>query len=214
MYIMINNVIGEKTIYLSYPIQNFDSSKEVAVIIMLSNNVQYKKVKTHIIDYVPPGNEKRSLSGPYAGRELISILGGMIELTQFENDERVIKTNKLRGITEMVLNLNELDNTDNLKDGRPSNALLAYHVTANEDFIRFEPLTPQYKKLKNGEFVSLALRITDQKNNIITDGPQATVVLHICDCKSQFPLKMEYGTKLNPRRSLRTSHGMKGTRQK
>ena len=161
---MINNIVGEKTI------RNFDSSKEVAVIIMLSDNVQYKIVKTYIIDYIPPGNEKQILSGTYAGRELISILEGMIELTQFENDEQVIKTNKLRGITEMILNLNELDNSGNLEDGRFSNALLTYHVTANEDFTRFEPHTPQYKKRKNGEFVSLTLRITDRKNNIITDG--------------------------------------------
>ena len=56
-------------------------------------------------------------------------------------------------------------------------------MTANEDFTCFEPHTPQYKKLKNGEFVSLTLRITNQKNKIITDGPQATVVLHICDCE-------------------------------
>ena len=84
----------------------------------------------------------------------------------------------------MIFNLNELDNTDNLEDGRPSNALLTYHVAANEDFTRLEPYTPQYKKLKNGEFVSLTLRITDQKNNIITVGPQVTVVLHIRDCKS------------------------------
>ena len=84
----------------------------------------------------------------------------------------------------MIFNLNELDNTDNLEDGRPSNALLTYHVTSNEDFIRFEPKIPQYKKLKNGEFVSLTLRITDQKNNIITDdGPQVTVVFHVRDCK-------------------------------
>ena len=87
--------------------------------------------------------------------------------------------NKLRGITEMSLDLNELDNSDNLKDGRPSNALLTYHVTANEDFTHFEPQIPQYKKLKNGEFVSLTLRITDQNGNIITDGSQVTVVLHI-----------------------------------
>ena len=59
-----------------------------------------------------------------------------------------------------------------------------YHVTADEDFTHFEPNIPQYKKLKNGKFVSLTLRITDQKNNIITDGPQVTVVLHIRDCKS------------------------------
>ena len=42
MYITINDVIGEKTIDLSYSIQNFDSSKEVAVIRMLSDNVQYQ----------------------------------------------------------------------------------------------------------------------------------------------------------------------------
>ena len=85
----------------------------------------------------------------------------------------------MKGITEITLNLDELDNSDNLKDGRPSNELLTYHVTSNEDFTRFEPQTPQYKKIKNGEIVSLTLRITDQNNNVITDGPQVTVVLHI-----------------------------------
>ena len=45
MYITINDVIGEKTIDLSYPIQNFDSSKEVAVVRMLSDNIQYKVTK-------------------------------------------------------------------------------------------------------------------------------------------------------------------------
>ena len=70
----------------------------------------------------------------------------------------------------MILNLDELDNSNNIEDGRPSNALLTYHVTANEDFSCFETNTPQYKKLKNEEFISLTLRITDQNNNIITDG--------------------------------------------
>ena len=83
----------------------------------------------------------------------------------------------------MIFNLDELDNTNNLKDGRPSSSLLTYYVTGSEDFTCFEPNIPQYKKLKNGEFISLSLRITDQKNNI-TDGPQVTVVLHIYDCKS------------------------------
>ena len=66
---------------------------------------------------------------------------------------------------------------------RPSNSLFTYHVTSNEDFTSFEPRTPQYKKLKNKEFTSLTLRITDQNNNIITDGPQVTVVLHIHDTR-------------------------------
>ena len=45
------------------------------------------------------------------------------------------------------------------------------------------PQTQQYKKIKNGEFTSLNLRIADQNNNIVTDGPQVTVVLHIRDRK-------------------------------
>ena len=122
-------------------------------------------------------------SGTYAGRELLSMLEGIVELNQFEVDDKVTKTNKLKSITEITLNLDELNNRDNLKDGRPSNELLTYHVTDDKNFMRFKPQTPQYRKLKNGEFTSLTLRITDQNNNIITDGPQVTVVLHICDRK-------------------------------
>ena len=84
---------------------------------------------------------------------------------------------------EMIINLDELNTSINLKDGRPSNTLFTYHVTDDNDFMHFEPQTPQYKRLKNGEFTSLTLRITDQNNNFITDGQQVTVVLHICDRK-------------------------------
>ena len=56
-------------------------------------------------------------------------------------------------------------------------------MTSNEDFTRFEPHTPQYKALKNDTITSLTLKIMDQAGNIITDGPQVTVVLHIRDRK-------------------------------
>ena len=97
----------------------------------------------------------------------------------------------------MIINLNELDNTDDFEDGGPSNALLTYHVTANEDFTHFKPNIPQYKKLINEEFVSLTLKITDQNGNVITDGPQVTIVLHIHDCKSysSFPFLNIIGEK-------------------
>ena len=57
MYITINNIKGEKRIYLSYSIQNFDSGKdrlgtrsaEVAVIRMLSNNVKYEILKLRAV---------------------------------------------------------------------------------------------------------------------------------------------------------------------
>ena len=183
MYITINNIKGESRIDLSYSIQNFDSDKEIAVIRMLSDNVKYEILK--LCSVMDPISDMKKMipNGTYASRELITMLEGIIELDQFETDDQVTKTNKLKGITEITLNLDELNNSNNLKDGRPSNELLTYHMTSNEDFMCFKPQTPQSKKLKNKEFTSLNLRITDQNNNVITDGPQVTVVLHICDRK-------------------------------
>ena len=183
MYITIDGIKGEKRIDLSYSIQNFDSGKEVAVIRMLSDNVKYEILKLHAV-MDPISNTKKMIpSGNYAGRELLSMLEGMVELNKFLVDDQATKMNKFKGITEITLNLDELDNSDNLKDGRPSNELLTYHMTDDKDFTCFEPDIPQYKKLKNGEFTSLILRITDQNNNVMTDGPQVTVVLHIRDRK-------------------------------
>ena len=179
MYITINNLKGEKRIDPSYSIQNFDSDKEITVIRMLSDNVKYEILK--LCSVMDPISDAKKIipRRTYASRELILMLEGIIELNQFEVDDQVTKMNKLKGITEMIINLDELNNSVNLKDGRPSNELLTYHVTDDRDFMCFEPQTPQYKKLKNGEFTSLNLRITDQNNNIITDVLQVTVVLHI-----------------------------------
>ena len=75
MYITINGIIGVKTIDLSYPIH---SGKEIAVISMLSDNIQYEIIKPHtIIDNIS-GDKKLILSRTYKGKELISILEGMI----------------------------------------------------------------------------------------------------------------------------------------
>ena len=77
---------------------------------------------------------------------MLSIVEGIIELNQFETDDQVTKVNKLKGITEITLNLDELNNSDNLKDGRPNNSLLTYYLTDDKDFTHFEPQNPQYKK--------------------------------------------------------------------
>ena len=111
------------------------------------------------------------------------IVGRKPILADLSNDFRIIKMNKLAKVIDMIFNLNELDNSGNLKDGRHSDELFTYYVSSSKDFTHFEPQTPQYKKLKGGQIVSLTLRITDQNNNVITDGLETTVVLHICDCK-------------------------------
>ena len=61
----------------------------------------------------------------------------------------------------------------------PAIPYITYYVTSSECYTCFKPHTPQYKALKYGDIVSLTLRIMDQNNNIITDGPETTVVLHI-----------------------------------
>ena len=180
MYITINDIKGKKRIDLSYSIKNFDFA-EIATVSLFSDNIQYNVKKLRSVRDKISNSKMLIPSGTYAGGELLSVLEGMVELNKFLVDDQVTMTNKLKGITEITLNLDELDNTDNLEDGRPSNSLLIYHVTSNEDFTSFEPQTPQYKKLKNEEFTSLTMRITDQNNNIITDGPHVTVVLHIRD---------------------------------
>ena len=148
MYITINNIKGEKRIDLSDSIQNFDSGKEITVIRMLSDNVKYVILELRsVMD--PISDVKKTIPrGTYAGRELLSMLEGIVELNQFEVDDQVTKTNKLKGITEMIINLDELNNSVNLKDGRPSNSLLTYHVTDDKDFMRLNPKTPSTRLLK------------------------------------------------------------------
>ena len=82
----------------------------------------------------------------------------------------------------MVFNFDKHDNSNNLENRSPSHTLLTYHMTSYDDSMHFEPYVPQYKKLKNGEIVSLTLRIKNIKNNIMTDGPVTTVVLYIQYC--------------------------------
>ena len=133
MYITFNNVKGEKRIDLSYSIH---SDKEIAVIRMLSDNVKYEILKLRSVMDPISDTKKLIPSGSYAGRELISMLEGIVERKQFEIDDQVTKMNKLKGITEIIISLDELNNSVNLKDGRPSNELLTYHVTDDKDFTR------------------------------------------------------------------------------
>ena len=125
------------------------------------------------------GSKKLILNQTYTMRELSAFAERKMIISDLNNDPRILKMDKFAKITGMTFNLDELDNSDNLEDGRPSNTLFTYHVSSYNEFTHFKPHTPQYKKLKNSEIVSLTLRITDQNGNIITNAPGTTVVLHI-----------------------------------
>ena len=91
MYITINNIKGEKRIDLSYSIQNFDSDKKIAVIRMLSDNVQYEILKLRAVMDPISSTEKLIPRGTYAGRELISMLEGSLNLTNLKLMIKLLK---------------------------------------------------------------------------------------------------------------------------
>ena len=139
---------------------------------MFSDNVQCqirKPLKVLLIT----NEERQLLEGVLTDRKLNASIGSKLITTLLCANNNIIKTNKLACFMKVVLSLDELNNTDNLEDGRLSNFLLRYHVTGSEEFMS------QYKRLQNSEFTSLTLRIMDQKDNDITDGLRLTMVLHI-----------------------------------
>ena len=175
MYITINEIKGEKRIDLSYPIY---PKKEIAVVSMHSNNAQILLQRS--IEVLLYTGKKIVLNkGVYMDKELDSLIGMELRSQMLDSCDDVLRTSKLVNGTKIKISLNKLDNSDNLEDGHPSNTLFTYFVTSLEYFMHFEPQSPQYKKLRNDTITSLTLRITNQNNNIITDGPQVTVVLHI-----------------------------------
>ena len=142
MYIMINDIKGEKTIHLSYPIH---SKKEIAVVSMHISNSQILLHRS--IEFLFKAGKIIVLNkGVYMDKELNSLIGMELKSQMLDSRNDIQRTNKLLNGTKITISLNELNNTDNLEDGKPSNVLFTYFVTSPEYFKHFEPQSPQYKK--------------------------------------------------------------------
>ena len=164
---------------LSYPIHSTpERGKEIAVVSMHISNSQILLHRS--IEVLSVTGKKIVLNkGVYMDKELNSLIGTELKSQMLDSHNDIQRTNKLVNGTKITISLNELDNSDNLEDRKPSNTLFTYFVTSSECYMLFEPQAPQYKKLKNDTITSLTLAITDQNNDIITDGLEVTVVLHI-----------------------------------
>ena len=149
MYITINDVISEKTIDLSYPIYpnagRGEAKKEIAAVSVFSNNSQILSPKSmEVLLYT--GKKIVLNEGVYADKELDSLIGMELKSQMLDSRDDIQRTNKFKKIMKVVISLNELDNSDNLKDGRPSNTLFTYLVTSPEYYTRFKPNNHQYMK--------------------------------------------------------------------
>ena len=134
---MINDIIGSKRIDLSYPIR---TGRKIAVVSMLSNNVQYW-LQGSIEVLLQTGKKIALNKGVYMDKELNSLIGLKMKSQMVDSHSDVLRTNKLEKVTEMAIGLEELDNSDNLEDGRPSNTLFTYYVTG-PDILHVSNPTP------------------------------------------------------------------------
>ena len=75
-------------------------------------------------------------------KELNSLIGMELKSQMLDSRNDILRTNESEKVTKMVISLNELNNSDNLEDGRPSNVLFTYYVTSSERYMLFEPQTP------------------------------------------------------------------------
>ena len=99
MYITINDVIGEKTIDLSYPIY---SKKEIAVVSMFSNNSQILLQKSmEVLLYM--GKKIALNKGAYMDKELDSLIGVELKSQMLDSRDDILRTNKLKKLQRWPL---------------------------------------------------------------------------------------------------------------
>ena len=99
MYITINDVIGEKTIDLSYPIY---PEKEITVVSMHSNNSQTLLQKSmEVLLYM--GKKIVLNKGVYMDKELDSLIGMELKSQMLDSHDDVLRTNKLKKLRRWPL---------------------------------------------------------------------------------------------------------------
>ena len=162
MYITIKNAKGERNINLDYPIKSLDATREIALVEVFIDAVEYSITET-----IKPDKISKLVipAGIYKSRVLESFLANKIDMKNL--NPNVIRTNKLINITELNFHIDEIDNTKNLLDGRPSQILLTYQISEYKDILKIEPKNLQFKKLINSICNSLRLKVTDQNDNLI-----------------------------------------------
>ena len=135
---MINDIKDEKTIDKSYPIH---SKREITVVSMHISNSQIFLHRS--IKFLLKTVKKIVLNkGVYTDKELNSLIGMELKSQMLDSHNDIQRTNKLVNGTKITISLNELDNSDNLEDGRRSNTLLTYFGTSLEYFMHIEPQSP------------------------------------------------------------------------
>ena len=106
-----------------------EQGKEIAVVSMHISNSQILLHRS--IEVLSITGKKIVLNkGVCIDKELNSLIGTELKSQMLDSHNDILRTNKLVNGTKISITLNELDNSDNLEDGKPSNTSFTYFVTS------------------------------------------------------------------------------------
>ena len=199
MYITVDDIKNEISFY--YPIDNRNGNKKVCLIrsyfIYSFYNVE-KDEKIHLKN----GEMLKVKRGCYTIKDIEKVSSGKVKYDSLTGKSVIDPTisrfgpymNKILGLSNgnymdtllskkmFSFKINKLSTTDNILNGKPSDALFTGYLNKDisfGDIVYFEPANVQYKKLVNGVIDQLKVSLVDGDGNEILSNFKISIVLHI-----------------------------------
>ena len=196
MYITADDIKNEISLY--YPIDNRNGNKKVGLIrtyfVYSFYNVE-KDEKIHLKN----GETLQVKKGCYTMKDIEKVSSGKVKYDSLTGKSVSISRfgpymNKIFGISNgnyidtllskkmFSFKINKLSTTDNIFNGKPSDALFTGYLNKDisfGDIVYFEPTNVQYKKLVNGVINHLKVSLVDGDGNEILSNFKISIVLNI-----------------------------------
>ena len=199
MYITADDIKNEITLH--YPIDNKNGNKKVDLICAYFVYSFYNVEKDEKIHH-KNGSPLLVKRGCYTIKDIEKVSSGKVKYDILTGKLIIDSTisrfgpymNKILGISngnfiDMLLSkkmfsfkINKLSTTDNILNGKPSDALFTGYLNKDisfGDIVYFEPANIQYKKLVNGVIDQLKVSLVDGDGNEILSNFKISIVLNI-----------------------------------
>ena len=199
MYITVDDIKNE--ISIEYPIDNRNGYKKVGLIrayfVYSFYNVEQDE-KIHLKN----GKTLKVKRGCYTMKDIEKVSSGKVKYDSLTGKSVIDASisrfgpymNKILGISNgnyidtllskkiFSFKINKLSTTDNILNGKPSDALFTGYLNKDilfGDIIYFEPTNVQYKKLVNGVIDQLKVSLVNRDGNEILSNFKISIMLNI-----------------------------------
>ena len=199
MYITADDIKKEISFY--YPIDNRFGDKKIGLILAYFVYSFYNVKKDEKI-HLKNGSPLLVKRGCYTMKDIEKVSSGKIKYDSLTGKSVINVSisrfgpymNKILGISngnfiDMLLSkkvfsfkINKLSTTDNILNGKPSDALFTGYLNKDisfGDIVYFEPTNLQYKKLENGVIDQLKVSLVNGDGNEILSSFKISIMLNI-----------------------------------